>query len=107
MPPKGDATLDGRYAQDHWSRPSLLRVLGEVNALADCKSVLDVGCGALGFLSRVGPQYVRKYAIDVYRPAVLNFDERDVKFFVGNLVLDLVPVPPCDVVVATEMLEHV
>lgn len=106
MPLDGDVAADSRYAKDHWSRPSLQRVLLEVNALRG-HSILDVGCGSLGFLSAVDVSYQKRYAVDTYQPAVLNFKGASVEFYVGNLVLDPLPVPKCDVVVATEVLEHV
>jgi len=105
LPEVGNAQAERVYRQSHSSRPSFLRVLGEVNTLADCTSIMDVGSGPLGMLEKVGPQYRAKIEVDPCKPAEraagTGIDFHHCCFLSSGLR------PHCDVVVCMETLEHV
>ena len=107
-PEQGDPMADATYARDHAPRPSFIEVVRQVNALDDSASILDVGCGPLGLLGRVGPQFTRGTAVDNRVPAVLSFDTSRFQFVQADFAHFARSRPNAyDVVTALEVMEHV
>jgi len=106
-PEKGDEKDDILYNRNHKNRVAHKFILEQINGyeFADCKSILDVGCRSLGMLAAVKENYTIKTAIDIYKPEFLGFDPKQVEFIHGDYLK--VPISSHDVVIATEVLEHI
>lgn len=104
-PPESTIEKDRKYNDAHHTRQSFTWIVDRVNEKEDCTSVLDVGCGALGLLSRVGKQYIHKVGIDSTKMVFTGFDKDSIFINVNYLQYNIDTA--FDVVVCTEVLEHV
>lgn len=102
--------IEKNFLQRLWHQRKL-EAVSELIGDARPKSILDVGCASGWFLSQIARRFPKaKYiGVDVYKKAIQYAKEHypSLKFMVADAHSLPFPANSCDIVICTEVLEHV